>query len=96
MLTKRSVIIGLAGLNLFLLAAILFGTYSLPAAHAQRIGAGGNYIAVTCEADEDYDVFYLLDLPNRNLHAFVPTRKLDGTVQWAGMRDLQRDFRGGK
>jgi hypothetical protein len=82
------------GLNLFLLAAMILSTYSLPAAYAQRVGAGMNYISVTCEADLDYDVFYLVDLPNRTLHAFIPARTLDGKLQYVGSRDLARDFEG--
>jgi hypothetical protein len=94
MSSKRSVIVALVGLNLFLLAAMVLSSYSLPAAYAQRMGAGINYISVTCEADLDYDVFYLVDLPNRTLHAFIPARTLDGKLQYVGSRDLARDFAG--
>jgi hypothetical protein len=95
MLTKRGVIVALAGLNLVLLAAIILSVWSPPAAYAQRIGGSANFIAVTCEADESYDVFYLVDLPNRALHAYVPSRKQDGTIEYVGSRNLERDFRGG-
>ena len=92
--SKRSIIVALVGLNLFLLAAMVLSTYSLPAAYAQRMGAGINYISVTCEADLDSDVFYLVDLASRRLHAFIPARTLDGKLQYVGSRDLARDFKG--
>ena len=90
--TKRSIIVALVGVNLFLLAALVLGSYSLPAAHAQGIGAGGNYIAVTCQVDKYFDMFYLVDLQDRRLHGFLPTRQLDGTVKWVGSRNLAEDF----
>ncbi|MFQ5490881.1 MAG: hypothetical protein ACE5GE_09190, partial [Phycisphaerae bacterium] len=74
----------------------ILNAYSLPAAYAQRVGAGSNYIGVTCEVDEDYDVLYLLDLPERQLHAFVPSRKLDGKLERVASRNLEGDFRRGK
>jgi len=92
--SKRSLVVALVGLNLFLLAAILLSAYTPPAAYAQRIGGAANYIAVTCEADDSYDVFYLLDLPERRLHAYVPSRQQDGTIEYVGSRDLQTDFQG--
>ncbi len=94
--TKRSAIVALVGLNLLLLAALILSTHSPPVANAQGVGAGGNFIAVTCQADLDYDVFYLVDLPSRKLHAFVPARQLDGKLKYVGSRDLEDDFRRGK
>ena len=96
MLSKRGIIAALVGLNLVLLAAILLSVWSPPAAYAQRMGGSGQFIAVTCEADEAHDVLYLVDLPNRTLHAFMPTRQQDGKVQYIGSRDLERDFEGGQ
>lgn len=92
---KRTIIVALVGLNLFLLAAMVFSTYSLPAAHAQGVGAGANYMTVTCESDLNYDTLYLIDLPNRTLHAFIPARTLDGRLKYVGRRNLQEDFGGG-
>lgn len=96
MLTKRTIIVALVGVNLFLLASLFFSSYRLPAAYAQRIGAGSNYIGVTCEADEDYDLLYVLDLPQRKLHAFIPSRTLDGNIELVANRNLESDFRRGK
>lgn len=92
MIPKRALIVALAGLNLLLLAALVFSTYSPPAAYAQRMGASSNFVAVTAEADTDYDVLYLIDLGERKLHCFAPTRDRTGDVQYKGSRDLHRDF----
>lgn len=92
--SKRSLIVALVGLNLFLLAALILSSYSPPAAYAQRIGGAGNFVAVTAEADEAYDALYLVDLPNRTLHVYIPARDNAGKLEYAGSRDLQRDFRG--
>ena len=93
MVTKRSVIVALVGLNLFLLTALIFSTYSPPVAYAQRMGAAANYVAVTCRVDNEFDVLYLLDLPTRKLHCFVPDRDIArGGMQYAGSRDVAQDF----
>ena len=92
MVTKRSIITALVGLNLFLLATLIFGSYSLPAAFAQRRGASGDYVAVTCRADVNYDALYIVDLPERALHCFVPNRDRKGGILYAGARNLAADF----
>lgn len=64
MLTKRSTIVLLVGLNLFLLAALLIGSYSLPAARAQSSAQASDFVCVTADAaGQEYDVLYVLDLP---------------------------------
>ena len=92
MVTKRSIITALVGLNLLLLAALVFSTYSPPAAFAQRRGAAADYVAVTCRADKDYDALYIIDLTERNLHCFVPNRDRSGRTLYAGRRNLVADF----
>ena len=92
MISKRSLIVALIGLNLLFLAALVFTRYSPSAAYAQPIPTAGNYLSVTCEAVSNYDVLYVVDLTERALHAFVPSRKLDGTIEYVGSRDLQKDF----
>ncbi len=92
MIPKRSIIVALVGLNLFLLAAIILGSYSPPAAYAQRAGASSNFIAITSQADTDYDALYVLDLGERKLHCFLPARNRSGDVAYKGFRDLTRDF----
>ena len=87
--TKRSIIVALVGINLFLLAALILSSYSPPAAYAQRVGGAWNYIAVSCEVDESYDALYLVD---RRLHAFVPSQTQDGSIEYVGSRSLKGDF----
>lgn len=92
MLTKQAVIVGLVGVNLILLAALIFAAYPPPAAYAQRAGASSGILAVTCQTDNDYDALYLLDLSGRRLHCFVPNRDQSGAVIYGGSRDLTLDF----
>lgn len=92
MITKRSVLGALVGLNLFLLACLLFSSYSLPTAYAQRAGAAGGMAAVTARSDAHYDILYLLDLNQRKLHCFVPNRDRSGAFAYGGSRDLAADF----
>ncbi len=94
--SKRSLIVALVGLNLVLLAAVILSSYELPPAHAQGVGAGGNYITLTCEADQSYDVLYVIDLPNRTMHAYLPGRQLDGKLTYMGYRNLEQDCRSGQ
>ena len=90
--SKRSIVVALVGMNLFLLGALILSSYSLPAAYAQRAGYAANYVTVTCEVDESYDVLYLVDLPTRRLHAFLPSREAEGRLEYVDSRDLQQDF----
>lgn len=92
MFRKRTLLGALVGLNLYLLAALIFSVDLLPAAYGQRAGASTNYVAVTCRADKDYDVLYLLDLAQRRLHCFVPNRDRKGGVTYGSSRDLTVDF----
>lgn len=93
MMTKRTVLAALVAVNLVLFTGLLLSVYSLPPAHAQRRGAAGDYVAVTCRADKDYDALYIVDLATRNLHCFVPNRQRTGQVAYGGMRNLERDFK---
>jgi len=92
MISKRSIIVALVGLNLFLLIAVVSGSYSLPSALAQRRGSSGDYVAVTCRVDNDYDAIYIIDLAERALHCFIPNRDRSGRVVYAGVRNLVADF----
>jgi hypothetical protein len=96
MVSKRSIIVLLAGANLLLLFGLLFATQSGPAAFAQ-VGAGraGDFVAVTAKvASQTYEVLYLLDVPSRKLHAFYP--QTSGAMRnqrvAAPPRDLLKDF----
>jgi hypothetical protein len=91
MCKKRYVITALVGLNLFLLAVLLIGSYSLPAAQAQAGGRAGDFLTVTVLASgQAYDVLYVVDVPKRKMYAFVP----DATsIDFVGYTDLKKDFR---
>jgi len=93
-MSKRSCIVALVGVNLFLLALLIVGTYSLPKAFAQRGGRGGGFACVTVKgAGQNYDIVYILDQGDRKLHAFRPKRT-GPTVKYApvDVRDLKSDF----
>ena len=94
--TKRSIIVALVGINLFLLGALVLSSHSLPVAYAQRAGHSNNYLSVTCQVDQGYDVFYIVDLETRQLHAFWPDRAAKGTLKYVGGRDLESDFSRGQ
>ncbi len=94
MLTKRSLIALLAGVNLLLLAVLLGGSYSLPAAYAyQSRGRPGDFACVTAKAQgRSYDVLWVLDVPERRLHAYYP--ESPQTKQYVPVvpRNLKADF----
>jgi hypothetical protein len=79
-------------LNLVLATGII--VFGLPPATALGQGAGlaSNYLAVTGRVQSDFDALYLVDLRERTLHIFYFIRG-GNDLQWAGYRDLERDFR---
>lgn len=96
-MTKRSVIVLLVGLNLILLATLVLTSWRLPAAYAQAAPLGQNYAMVAGEIRSGVDALYILDLPRRRMHVFVPNRDQNNRrLLYEGSRDFQRDFRGGK
>lgn len=91
--TKRLAIVALVGVNVALLAALLFQTLSLPQALAQVGARPGGYAAVTAKpAGQSYEVLYLLDVPSRQLHALYPSVKQRGKLVPVPPRDLAKDF----
>ncbi len=95
MLTKRSMIVFLVGVNLMLLALLLMGSYSLPSVYAQ-VGGGrpGDWLAVTAKAGgQAYDTLYLLNRQDRKLFALYPTSVQRRQYEPAAFRDLNADFR---
>ena len=96
-MNKRTLIVILTGLNLLLLAAVVLVAFPPPKAHAQAAPLGQNYAMVAGEIRDGVDALYLIDLPRRRLHVLVPNRDLNNRrMIYAGGRDLQRDFRGGR
>lgn len=93
MLTKRTPIVLLVGINLLLLAAILFQSYSLPRAFAQARGRAGDFVCVTAKiVGQDYDALYVLDVPEQKLYAFYPTSGRGNKLAATPGRDLAKDF----
>ena len=93
MISKRSWIVILAGVNLLLLVLLVLGTYSTPAAFAQRGGQAGGFAAVTAKtAGQNHDVVYLLDYKADKLHAFHPESANSPRYTHGGFRDLGQDF----
>ncbi len=98
-MTKRGLIILLAGVNLFLLAAIVFTAYTPPSALAQAVGARrGEYLLLAGRGDVANDAIYLIDSGGKKLHVFrslVPRAANGATdVGHAFTYDLMRDFVG--
>lgn len=93
MLTKRSWIVLLGGLNVVLGGLLVAGLVSLPQAHAQGGARPGDLITVTANAgNRNYDVLFMLDVPARKLHAFYPANPQQRTIEHAPPRDLAVDF----
>lgn len=95
MLSRRSMLLGLAGLNVLLVVALLAGALSSPSAFAQSPGGRpGDFICVTAKtAGQTYDAVFLLDVPARKLHAMYPANVQQKQLSYAQFRDLDKDFR---
>ena len=102
-MTKHVLIVGLVGLNLFLLAGVILVTYSPPAALAQDVAVegaieGDPYILVAAEVELNNDMIYVLDVQNEFLHMFRTNFPRMGDdqpilVRHIFTRDVSRDFR---
>lgn len=93
MITKRSWIVLLGGLNALLAGLLVGGLVKLPRASAQFSARPGDYVTVTAKpASRNYDVLYLLDVPSRRLHAFRPESRQSHTLIPIPPRDLELDF----
>lgn len=92
-MNKRSWIVLLVGVNLFLLAALLFSVFPGPEAYAQRVGISGNFMIVAGEIQDGYDALYLFDVAERRMHVFTIEKGGAGRLQHRDFRDLKADFR---
>ncbi len=96
-MSKRALIVFLAGVSLCLLACLVLTTYSPPQAVAQTVTGSGKYILISAEAQINRDVIYLVDLRRKQLHAFYSDVPIASDqplmVRWCHTRDLTRDFR---
>lgn len=92
-MTRRSLIVLLAGLNLLLLVALLYSAFPMPAAFGQRVGTSGNYMLLTAEIQGGYDAVYLFDVGERRMHAFTIEKGGADRIEYRDSRDLKQDFR---
>ena len=96
-MSKRAIIILLAGLNLVLLASLFLTVYRPPAAYAQAVPAPQSLVMATAEIRDKENALYMLDLAARRMHVFITNRALNNRrMIYVGYRDLQRDFRGNR
>ncbi|MFH0981035.1 MAG: hypothetical protein V2A79_05800 [Planctomycetota bacterium] len=93
MLSKRSLIVALVGLNLILAAVLIFSLDLVPAAYAQRGGRPGDFGVCTVKVHKDWDTIYILDHQVRKLHCFIPAKSNDGKMTFVQTRDLESDIR---
>ena len=93
MISKRAIVVALVGVNLFLLAVLLFSSVSPPAALAQTAGRQGDFIMTTCQVHQDFDALFVIDGPGGMLHCFVPAPNRSGTLVYVTTRNLANDFR---
>jgi hypothetical protein len=96
-MTRRVLIVLLAGLNLLLLAGLVFTVYSPPLAFAQAPPRPGDYLMFAAQTEPQNDVLYLIDSHARRMYAFRTTYpRMPGTPARFGLfaqRDLTADFR---
>jgi len=91
-LTKRSLIVALVGVNLVLAAALVFSLDLVPKAFADRSGRPGDFSVCTVLIKRDAACIYIVDHQERKLHCFAPTRGKEGTLSYVQTRDLESDF----
>jgi hypothetical protein len=92
-LSKRTIIVALVGLNLFLLGALILSSYAPPAAYAQVRGRPGDFVMATTQIHKDIDALTVIHTPTGAMHVFVPQESKNGaSLQYVMTRDLNRDF----
>ncbi len=91
-MSKKSIMVGLIGVNLALLVGLVFTTVKLPAAQAQPGGAVGGYAMITNQFESNTDALFLLDAAAQRLHAFIPDRRQGGRLTYINYRNLKPDF----
>lgn len=93
-MNKRAIIVGLVGLNLFLLASLILVSYDPPKTLAQsRGGRAGDFLMATVQIHEDYDALAIINVPVGAMHIFVP-REVNNSAKltWTDTRNLNIDF----
>lgn len=92
-MNKRNAVVALIGLNLFLLAALILSSYSPPEALAQARGRPGDFAIASIQMHQEIEEIAVVNIQTAQMFFFVP-RETGGTpkLQYAGFRDLKRDF----
>ena len=91
MLNKRTAILVLTGLNLFLLAALILSSYSPPAVYGQVRGRPGDYMMATMQIHEDRAAVAVINGPQGVMGVFAPHPQT-GKLGRLEVRNLTRDF----
>ncbi len=90
---RRTLLALLIGLNAVLGVSLLLEMISLPTARAQSGSPRGDFACVTAKPlGQSYDVFYMLDVRERKLHALYPSRGRRMNYVLAPPRDMAADF----
>ena len=89
---KKTLLTFLVCANLVLLTGIVLFATTPRTAQAQGTGLASNYLVVSAEIQNQFDALYLLDLRERTLHCFYFVKGTNN-IEYAGYRDLERDFR---
>lgn len=92
-MNRRSALSLLLVLNAALLLASLLSSDRGRKAEAQTHGGNSGFLCVTAKASgQAFDVVYLLDVPQRKLHAMYPTSPQNRQLSYAQFRDLSKDL----
>jgi hypothetical protein len=97
-MSKRAVIVLLAGFNVLLLAALVLTTFSPPTAFGQAAAAAkrGEVMLMSARTDVGTDAVWLVDAGNKQLRVFRPNLPRMGgqptIVRPVAIRDMTRDF----
>jgi hypothetical protein len=74
-MSKRSIIVALVGVNLLLLGGLLLTAYQLPEAKAQGVGRGGNYLMCAGQIEAGLDALYVLNLDQQAINVVLMNRQ---------------------
>lgn len=90
---KKAIVVGLACVNVALLAVLMFGSAPQPA----KAQAGGflqtDFLAIPCQVANDEDCLFVLDVAKEKIQAFR-TSVTGHRVVFYNTRSLARDFQG--
>lgn len=87
---KKWLIVGLACVNVALLAVLILGT-GAPQARAQGGFLQTNYLAIPCQIAGDEDCMFVVDLAKEKIQAFR-TSVNSHKIEFYNTRSLPRDF----